>query len=744
MSQTLENLKAAVAEHYTIEHEIGSGGMATVYLARDIKHDRKVALKVLRPDLAAALGPDRFIREIRIAARLTHPHILPLHDSGEANGFLYYVMPYIDGESLRAKIERQGELPVHDAAKILSEVVDALAHAHGQGIVHRDVKPDNVLMSGQHALVTDFGVAKAISEATGRQELTTAGVALGTPTYMAPEQAAAAPHIDHRADIYAVGVLAYELLAGRPPFEGATPQAILAAHVMEPPDPITKHRPAVSPAMAELVMKCLEKKPADRWQTCDELVPVLRSLGTPSGGTTPTQTHPTPAAPTWDQRRIVGAGLVMVLGLAALAFGLGLLGGDTPTIAIGQSTRVTRDLGIELYPSLSPDGNTVAYSAGPVDAMRLFVRQLAGGGTLALTESVPGNHQSPQWSPDASQLIYESGGEIYAVPVFGGTPRRLAAPGLAGVPDGYTNNPVWSPTGDRFAFVWHEVAPLFGTQGRSSAVYVLAVDGGQAEKIVDLVETHSLRWSPDGTKIVFVSGASLFVHGGRDLGNVDPSSIGVVPVDGGDVVEVTADGFLNVSPVWAPDGSYLLFVSNRGGNRDVYQVEIDGNGSPRSEPTPITTGIDAHTIDLSADGSLLTYAEFRHIANIWTLDIPARTASVSEARPLTNETQVIETAHYSADGQWIVFDSNREGNQDVYRIPVAGGDPQRLTTDLNDDYAPKFSPDGSEIVFYSLRHGSRDIFVMGEEGEAPQRLTTDPAQDRNPTWAGLGQQILQR
>ena len=267
MSQTLENLKAAVAEHYTIEREIGSGGMATVYLARDIKHDRKVALKVLRPELAAALGPDRFVREIRIAARLTHPHILPLHDSGEANGFLYYVMPYIDGESLRAKIERQGELPVHDAVKILTEVVDALAHAHDQGIVHRDIKPDNVLMSGQHALVTDFGVAKAVSEATGRQELTTAGVALGTPTYMAPEQAAAAPHIDHRADIYAVGVLAYELLAGRPPFEGATPQAILAAHVMEPPDPITKHRPAVSPAMAELVMKCLEKKPAGRFSS---------------------------------------------------------------------------------------------------------------------------------------------------------------------------------------------------------------------------------------------------------------------------------------------------------------------------------------------------------------------------------------------------------------------------------------------------------------------------------------------
>jgi len=284
MSKDLENLKAAVADHYAIEREIGSGGMATVYLAHDIKHDRNVALKVLRPELAAALGPDRFVREIRIAARLTHPHILPLHDSGEANGFLYYVMPYIDGESLRTRIEREGELPVHEAAKILAEVVDALTHAHEQGIVHRDIKPDNVLMSGHHALVTDFGVAKAVSEATGRQELTTAGVALGTPSYMSPEQAAANPSIDYRTDIYAVGALAYELLAGRPPFQGATPQAILAAHVMEPPDQITKHRAAVSPAMADLVMKCLEKKPADRWQTSAEMLPVLQSLSTPSGG----------------------------------------------------------------------------------------------------------------------------------------------------------------------------------------------------------------------------------------------------------------------------------------------------------------------------------------------------------------------------------------------------------------------------------------------------------------------------
>src|SRR5215210_314375 len=205
--------------------------MATVYLAEDLRHRRKVALKLLRPELAASLGPDRFLREIRIAAQLQHPHILPLLDSGEIGGFLYYVMPYVDGESLRARLTRQGELSVPEAARVLREVADALSYAHERGVVHRDIKPDNVLLSGRHALVTDFGVAKAVSEATGTSTLTTAGVALGTPSYMAPEQATADPAVDHRADLYAVGVLGYELIAGRPPFAGRTSQETLAAHL---------------------------------------------------------------------------------------------------------------------------------------------------------------------------------------------------------------------------------------------------------------------------------------------------------------------------------------------------------------------------------------------------------------------------------------------------------------------------------------------------------------------------------
>jgi len=267
MSDSLDNLKSALAGRYDIDREIGQGGMATVYVARDVKHNRQVAVKVLRPDLAAALGHERFLREIEIAANLTHPHILPLYDSGEADGFLYYVMPYIKGDTLRDRIDKEGELPIAEAVRIIREVTDALSFAHSQGVVHRDIKPDNIMLSGRHAMVMDFGVAKAVSEATGRNQLTTAGMALGTPTYMAPEQATADPHVDHRADIYAVGIMAYELLAGRTPFQGASPQAVLAAHVTEEAEPVSKHRNQVSPELESVVMKCLAKRPADRWQS---------------------------------------------------------------------------------------------------------------------------------------------------------------------------------------------------------------------------------------------------------------------------------------------------------------------------------------------------------------------------------------------------------------------------------------------------------------------------------------------
>jgi serine/threonine-protein kinase len=324
---TVHELNAGLAGRYEIEKEIGAGGMATVYLARDVRHERQVAIKVLREDLSASLGKDRFLREIKLAAALQHPHVLPLFDSGDANGLLFYVMPFVDGVSLRQRLVREGELPVADAARILRDVADALSEAHKHGIVHRDLKPENVMLRGRHALVTDFGVAKALSEATGRQSLTTVGIALGTPTYMSPEQAVADPHVDQRADIYAFGVMAYEMLTGQPPFVGLNPQQVLAAHLTSAPEAIGAKRSTIPPALAMLVMKCLEKKPADRWQSADELVPMLESVLTPSGGMTPAETRPHTAVvseppPSRKRTPVLGAaaGILVVVLLAGGAW----------------------------------------------------------------------------------------------------------------------------------------------------------------------------------------------------------------------------------------------------------------------------------------------------------------------------------------------------------------------------------------------------------------------------------------
>jgi serine/threonine-protein kinase len=307
-----------------------------------------VAVKVLRPELAAALGPDRFPREIRILARLQHPHILPLLDSGEAEGFLFYTMPFVEGETLRERLDRGGALPVPEAVRILREVADALAAAHAAGVLHRDIKPGNVMLSGRHALVMDFGVAKAVSEAAdSAQGLTTVGMTLGTPAYMSPEQAVADPNIDHRADIYALGLMAYEILTGKPPFQGKTAQATLSAQVLEKPKPITEVRGTVSHALGDFVMRCLEKAPDDRWQTTDELVPMLEALGTPSGGITPTQTRPlkavSPAPPknaaTRTRRILIGAAIAFVL-IAGGFGGWKLLGGKGGRGGLGSITRV--------------------------------------------------------------------------------------------------------------------------------------------------------------------------------------------------------------------------------------------------------------------------------------------------------------------------------------------------------------------------------------------------------------------
>jgi eukaryotic-like serine/threonine-protein kinase len=269
MADALAALSDALAGRYRVERELGRGGMATVYLAQDLRHARAVAIKVLKPEIASIVGPERFQREIRLAAGFTHPHILPLLDSGEADGLLYYVMPFMAGESLRDRLVRERQLPLPEAARIATDVAAALAHAHGQGVVHRDIKPENILLERGEAVVADFGIARALSPAPS-ESVTTAGLVLGTPAYMSPEQAAGDATIDGRSDIFALGCVLYEMLAGDTPFAGPTAQIIGAKRMYQPPAALRIVRPDVPAEVERVIMRALEKAPAGRQQSADE------------------------------------------------------------------------------------------------------------------------------------------------------------------------------------------------------------------------------------------------------------------------------------------------------------------------------------------------------------------------------------------------------------------------------------------------------------------------------------------
>jgi serine/threonine-protein kinase len=726
MPDLLARIAAALADRYTLERQIGTGGMALVFLAEDLRHQRKVAVKVLRPELGATLGGDRFFREIQIAAQLQHPHILPLLDSGEADGFLFYAMPYVEGESLRERLARGGELPVQEAVRLLVEVVDALAYAHGRGVVHRDIKPDNVLLSGRHALLSDFGVAKAVSEATGRQQLTTAGVALGTPAYMAPEQASADPHVDHRADLYAVGVLGYELLAGRPPFTGGSAQEVLAAHVTQAPTPLGTLRPTVSPALATVIMRCLEKRPADRWQSADQLLAQLEPLATPSGGHTAAGIPAVPRAqPAMPMRWLfLGGVAVGVIGLVLLASRLNRPG--VPAMQIGRRIQVTLDPGLEIQPSLSPDGRILAYAAGALEP-RIFVRQVDGGTPIPVARDLPGPQIGPAWSPDGKLLLFRSQRGIELVPALGGTPRLLAS----------DPNPLfmfasaWSPDGRQVAF------------RRGETLYVATVDGGSVRPLVAGVNVHSMAWSPDGKWIAYVYGNPASVVPGTFFGNLAPSEIRVSSVAGDPPVRVTDDTTSNLSPAWTPDGT-LLFISNRDGGKDLYAVRLGRDGQPQGQPARLTTGLNAQAIAVSGDGSRIAYSLFTETSNVWSIQVPATgSVSISAARQVTSGNQVIESFDVSSDGRWLVFDSNRRGNSDLYRIPLdRPGEPEQLTSGPLDKFFPRFSPDGREILFHSFVQGRRQIYVILSAGGAQVSVAPEPDDDRAGLWSTDGRSIF--
>jgi serine/threonine-protein kinase len=327
----LERLRAALSDRYAIDREIGQGGMAHVILAEDRKHGRRVAIKVMRPEVAESLGPQRFLREIEIASRLTHPHILPLHDSGELDGLLYYVMPFVEGESLRDRLTREQELPIDDAVRITREVASALAYAHGHGVVHRDIKPENILLSAGHAVVSDFGIARAVSAATADNRLTRTGMALGTAAYMSPEQATGERDVDGRSDVYSLGCVLYEMIAGEPPFTGPNVQAMIARRLAGPAPSLAVIRDEIPEQLESAVRKALARVPADRFATAEQFATAIseptvsRSAASRIAHATAAEprqaTGPSAGRPLARRPRVI-AGVAVAAAVAASAWGL--------------------------------------------------------------------------------------------------------------------------------------------------------------------------------------------------------------------------------------------------------------------------------------------------------------------------------------------------------------------------------------------------------------------------------------
>ena len=700
---TITRLNAALVGRYTIERELGAGGMATVYLTEDIKHKRKVALKVLKPELAAVLGGERFVVEITTTASLQHPHILPLFDSGTADGFLFYVMPFIDGETLRTKLDRETQLGVDEAVRIAREVADALEYAHQHGIVHRDIKPENILLHGGHAMVADFGIALAVSAAAGGR-MTETGLSLGTPHYMSPEQATAEKDITARSDVYSLGSVLYEMLTGNPPHTGASAQQIIMKIITEAAAPVTQLRKSVPPNVAAAVAHSLEKLPADRFESS-------KAFGEALGN--PAYTNASGTGSAGDGYALAGRRGVSVRLFAAISVlaVIALAGWSWSAV---QSWRAERPVAVHfsfsVAPSqplgpfagrnlaLSPDARTVVYAT--VDsvghAQQLFARPLDDlrQQPISGTEGA----SSPFFSPDGRWLGFLDGRLLKKVPVNGGPATLLADVGrMIGAS--------WGPNGI-----------VVSTDGKLALV---PSDGGAPAPVLRGDSTHGF-WPvllPGGKAVVFatapIGDAPLLVavlSTGR-VANLGVTGMSPLGVAGGELIFSRSDGALMAAPFDARalrvTGSARVVVAEVG--------HIVGNGEMKAA--------------LSANGTL-AYITGSGIKQAVVVD--ARGAAL----PLPVPPGRLGNPRYSPDGRRIAADLTSGVRTDVWVYDIGSGAAQRVTSEgiLND--RAEWTPDGARILFHTNR-GGRNTTMWWQPADgsgAAEQLVSSPGKD---IWEGV-------
>ncbi len=714
MENVLARLTTALGRSYRLERELGAGGMATVYLAHDIKHDRDVAIKVLHPDLGAALGGERFLSEIRTTARLQHPHILPLLDSGEADGLLYYVMPLVRGETLRSRLERERQLPIADALRIAREVADALQHAHAQGVIHRDIKPDNILLQDGHALVADFGIALAVQNAAGAR-MTQTGLSLGTPQYMSPEQAMGERTIDARSDIYALGAVTYEMLVGEVPFTGPSAQAIVARVLTEEPRSIAVQRKAVPVGIEQAVMRALEKLPADRFESAKEFIEALGREGQPTVARTTTGT----AATLRTSRSTRAAMALLVVATSATGFGWWRATHHDAERAIMRVQFTIEE----------PDGARITASSHTVDISaatqrvlfvaqdsagvpRVYVRALAEVRALRL-DGTEGAQQA-FFSPDGAWIAFTANGKLKKIPSNGGKVEELAEVRIA-------RGGSWAANGSIY----------LGDAGR---IAVIPENGGAVTLLRPLTEVGRLAQFPvllgDGETLLFTDWAGNAANSRLMAYSLSADSVSPLGVNGSLVLGVV-DGLL----IYGDERGVLSGVPYDAKTRTVVGAARRMSAEPSSYQSIIVAA-------LSADGSLAYRVGTSR--NALTLVQPGGAIELVSAG-----LDAAVEPRLSPDGSRIIAAAGSMST-DVFAFDLKSHSLTRLVNGQSSGQRfgrPEWTPDGARVLFRTQSGSDRSVVTWQVAGGSGT-LDTLHRDAKNSMWEAVvspdGQYLLYR
>ncbi|HKU62213.1 MAG TPA: protein kinase [Gemmatimonadales bacterium] len=683
MPELLSRLQAALADRYRLEREVGAGGMATVYLAQDIRHARRVAVKVLRPELAAVIGAERFLAEIQLTANLQHPHILPLFDSGEADGSLFYVMPYVEGETLRDRLTREKQLAVPDAVRIAEEVASALDYAHRHGVVHRDIKPENILLHDGSALVADFGIALAASKASGAR-MTETGMSLGTPHYMSPEQAMGEREITARSDVYALGAVLYEMLTGEPPFTGATAQAVVARVVTEAPRPLQAQRHTIPPHVEAATLTALEKLPADRFASAADFAAALKNKSYAT-----TAVVPAAAALGAKSQGRRGAGFWVVAGGAVVLAGLALWGWlrPLPHEPMTQFSLALRK-GEELRPpppggggriAVSPDGRMVVF-AGPGDGGgQLWLRRLDQLTSTPIAGTEAG--YSPFFSPDGRKVGFIKSGSVLRVASLDGTPTVTL------IDTANTVSADWSDDGWIYVEGGAGIIRVRPTGGAVEPVYTVSPERREigAEFLNALPGgglLYRLRYSGKG-QTEFQIGA-MKVPGGAP--KVLTRGVFARYTTTGHLLVVTAEGKLIAIPF------------------DPAKLEITGAPIALLEGVGVRANGFSIDLALSPSGTLVytTGGAIGARRAVWV----TREGGTSPVDPAWDPQGSIDAFSLSPDEKTLAVALSRNGKSDIWVKALPAGPFSRITFGDTGSTRPVWAPDGRSLLYLTDRSGS--------------------------------------